>query len=167
MPVDDSDFSAPWSGYDDRYPSCDRTAATLRIFTGDTDPRFVGHSLGLEATTINVKGVGRVWPLPARSFPVGANAWFLDSEGKVSSADLRRHLDWLLDQIEPVGDNLIDIARSPNVVMDVFCPWWSARGEGGPRLNASHLRRLGALHLSVGFEIAFYPDTDQDPEDPI
>jgi len=93
---------------------------------------------------------------------VPLNAWFLSSEGKISSMDLRRHLDWLLDKLDPTADRLKDIQRQPGVQMAVGCVWWSARGQGGPTLWPEQMGRLANLNLECGFDIAFFGEDDDE-----
>ena len=58
------------------------------------------------------------------------NAWFLSSEGRVTSRDCRRHIDWLVEQIAPHRDALRALLRD-GTRADVSCFWVSASGNGG------------------------------------
>jgi RHS repeat-associated protein len=95
-----------------------------------------------------------------QSRPIDVNAWFLSSEGKIDSRDLRRHLDWLLERLAPVSEQLKALQGIPGVAMYVTCIWWAAHGEGGPTLGPRHMRGLAALDLECSFELAFYGDAE-------
>lgn len=80
------------------------------------------------------------------------NLWMLDSETHVQSRDLRRHLSWVLDKIQPVAQRIIEL-RQADIVMDMWCIWWSSKGEGGPAIWPDQMRLLADLdvELSIGF----------------
>jgi hypothetical protein len=145
--------------YDDQYPTCDRTDVELRIYPGDRDPDWVTAVLGIRATSVNRKGerhtsaIGRVRTTPK-------NGWFLSSAGKVASKDARRHLDWLLDALEPAQEQLRSLVEDDGIRVSVICVWWSASGHGGPILSPAQMSRLADLDLELGFDIYFLPDTD-------
>jgi hypothetical protein len=85
--------------------------------------------------------------------PVGKlNLWILDSESHVISRDLRHHLDWLLDQVEPATSGILELQKI-GFLMDIFAIWWSKTGEGGPALWPAQMRRIANLdlELSIGF----------------
>lgn len=141
--------------YDDTYESCERTYAELRIYTGAMEPHLVTNRLGIAPTSTQVKGESKANSL-GRVREVNLNGWFLSSDGKSSSMDVRRHLDWLLDKIEPVGQRILDLQEVAGVTMVVNCVWWSASGQGGPTLWPEQMQQLAGLNLECGFEIAFF-----------
>lgn len=82
----------------------------------------------------------------------------------MSSVDVGEHVDWLLDQVEPVRAVLAEL-RQEGVKQDVFCYWATSNGQGGPDLGAAQMRRLGALELGIGFDIYLLPEKkDLQPE---
>lgn len=145
--------------YDDAYGTCERTAVKLRIHPGEMVPELVTRRLGVEPTS--TQKVGEVFRNSLgreRTAPI--NAWFLSSEGKVSSLDLRRHLDWLLGRLMPAKEALLALQNCAGVGMDVSCVWWSAHGHGGPVLWPEQMSQLAELNLECGFELSFYGDDD-------
>jgi hypothetical protein len=86
------------------------------------------------------------------------NVWSLSSEGKVSSKDLRDHLDWLLNVLEGGRDGLARLQEMPDVRMNVLCVWWASEGGGGPVLWPDQMRRLAALNLECAFDFQYYGD---------
>ena len=108
--------------YDDAYPTCEETYAELRIYTGEAAPQRVAEALRLKPTTLLVAGESK-----AR-----VNGWFLSTRGQVESRDVRRHVDWLLEQLLPRRLELHTLQAEPHLWMDVFCYWRSTQGHGGP-----------------------------------
>ena len=132
--------------YNDDYPTCSSTYATLRVYFGAISPDEISSRLNLEPSRTQfaeVRGPG-IMDVPA--------GWFLTSEGAVDSNDVRRHLDWLLHQIADKS-SVFDSLRSAGVSIDVFCYWLSASGHGGPTLSPTQMSVLASLGLDVGFDV--------------
>jgi hypothetical protein len=142
---------------DDAYPSCERTCARLLVYPGSIDPRDLTGRLGLVPTSVTIKGtettnsLGRVRVAPL-------NGWFFSSETFVDSRDVRRHIDWLVERMDPARDAILALQGEPGVRMAVSCVWWSKAGSGGPVIWPEQMRRLAALNLECGFEVAFFGD---------
>lgn len=136
--------------FDDDYPACRETYATLRIFPGETSTSAaITNSLGLQPTRIFEKGER----LGSRGNVRSQSAWLLSTEGNVLSRDPRRHLAWLLEQIRG-KDNQIQLLRNSGAELDIFCYYLSV-GQGGPTMSAEHMAVLGELGLDVGWDIYF------------
>src|SRR5689334_276822 len=105
--------------YDDDYATCEKTYAGLRIFHGELDPDAVTRDLGIKPTNAFRKGEP-MRPGARRSAIAKQGGWFLDTEGVVSSRDIRRHLDWLIDRLEPKRQ-VIEALQAAGYRMDVFC----------------------------------------------
>lgn len=140
--------------YDDAYPSCVRTSATLRIYPGALDPDEVTLRLGVEPSLVQRRGE----PLgPGQRKLAALNAWFLSSEGEVvDSRDARRHLDWILDRLEGGRAGALAELRRGGAAVDLSCYWLSARSSGGPTLSAPQMGRLAALGLDLWFDVYFH-----------
>lgn len=146
--------------YDESYGSCERTYAELRIYSGAMDPEIVTRRLRVSPTSIQKKGDIRTNSL-GRVREVPRNGWFLSSEGKVSSLDVRHHLDWLLDKIEPARSELNQLQSTAGLTMLINCVWWSASGEGGPTLWPEQMRRIADLDLECSFDVAFFGNKEE------
>jgi uncharacterized protein DUF4279 len=144
------------SDYDDEYATCAETFVTLRILHPDLDPCVITAELGIEPSEAQkAGGVRRVGTgQPAAG---GIGRWLLSSSGAVESRDVRRHLDWLLDRLEPKAEVLASL-QSRGFRVDVPCYWLSATGQGGPTLSAASMARLGSLGLDVWFDVYFFDD---------
>lgn len=140
---------------DNTYPSCERTYAELRIYPKSLDPEVVTNMLGIEPSSTQKKGDIKINSL-GRSCKTHRNGWFLSTEEVVVSKDLRPHLDWLLEQLNPIRKALIGVQGLEGMLMTVNCVWWSAGGQGGPTLWPKQMELLAELNLECGFEIAFF-----------
>ncbi len=146
--------------YNDVYPTCERTCAALRIYPRDMDPEWITRRLNVNPTFILRKGERHVNRF-GRERVAKLNGWFLSSEREVSSLDLRRHLDWLLDKVEPRTRQLRDLQQLPDIKMLIQCIWWSAYGQGGPTLWPEQMQRMAALNLECGFDVAFFGEEEE------
>ena len=133
--------------YDDDYPTCKETYATLRIYHDELDPHVVSLRLGLTPSKSQKKGHALG---PNRTAPVGG--WFLSSKGHVTSKDVRRHVAWLLDQMAGREAQFLKL-QDEGYETDVSCYWVSAHGHGGPELDPDLMQRLVSLRLLIGFDV--------------
>ena len=145
--------------HDPAFPTCEHTYAELRIYPGEISPDDVTTILGITPTQACRVG-DRTTNSLGRERIAKISGWFLSSESSISSLDLRSHLDWLLDCLEPAGAGLARLQQRPGVQMAVHCTWWSAHGDGGPVLWPEQMARLAALDLECGLSVAFYGDEE-------
>ena len=145
--------------YNDEYPTCAKTYATLCIYPEEIDPPIVTHHLGIEPS--NWQRKGKAIELDGRPLPRVAilNSWSLTSKGQVDSRDSRRHIDWLLDQLDPKAE-AIDTLQEMGCRMVISCFWASRSGHGGPMLPPTQMKRLGKLNIELWFD--FYGPYDED-----
>jgi hypothetical protein len=147
--------------YDDSYPTCSRTYATLCIYLLDTsNPNFLTEKFGIEPSRIQVKGEvrnGRV-----RNWPT---AWFLNSTEKVASKDVRRHIDWLLEQMQYKSEVIRDLQIEGSEIY-LSCFWESAVGHGGPMLDPEILQKIASLNIGIVFDIYFDDDESSQVDEP-
>lgn len=132
--------------YDDDYPTCKATYATLRIYHDDLEPDVVSSRLGITPSKSQKKGQS-IGNNPIA--PVGG--WFLTSENHVTSKDVRRHVDWILAQLTGKEDQFLKL-QDDGYETDIFCYWLSV-GHGGPQLDPEIMQRLVSLRLTIGFDV--------------
>lgn len=143
--------------YDDDYPTCARTWATLRLYPGEIDPNTITQELGIQPSSTNRKGEHRN---PHARNPIRIHGWFLSSREAVPSRDATRHVDWLIDQLEPARESLRQL-QTTGCRMDISCFWESAGcAGGGPLLYPRQMQRLAELGLEIWFD--FYPAPHDD-----
>lgn len=136
--------------YDDDYATCEKTFATLRIYPGALDPDEVTRQLGLDpSTTQQARDARVVNHLRHAARPSG---WFLSTDGVITSRDVRRHLDLLLDKLMPARSALSRL-QAAGAKTDVSCYWVSASGHGGPTISPPQAEKLVALCLDCWFDV--------------
>ena len=141
--------------YDDNYGTCKETSTCFRIMHPDLDLAAISQQLDLVPAWTRQKG-----QIYGKSTPQRISIWALDTEGIITSRDMRRHLDWLLDQLEPKRDVLAQF-RERGYEMDLYCLWCRLGGTGGPMLSPYQMTRMAALELTIGFEF-WHEDEDED-----
>jgi len=141
----------------DDYPTCRETSAMMRIFSDDIDPAYISRMLGVEPSSVQVKGE-RKYPKKAE-YINEENGWFLDSEKEVQSRDLRRHLEWLLEKMKNCHQELKELS-SKGAEITIFCPWESATGQGGPKMDPRQMKVLGELNIELLFEFWYCAEDD-------
>ena len=136
--------------YNDDYPTCRKTYATLRIYRDDLDPPAISDLLKIEPSSTQIKGVELRTRRGRRVIPT-IGGWFLSTEAHVTSKDSRRHIDWLADRLAGREDALARM-KAEGYRMEVSCYWSSAEGHGGPTLTPSTMRRLADLGLELWYD---------------
>jgi hypothetical protein len=144
-----NEYQSRFEPIEDDYSTCQRTDATLAIY--HVDPDLITHKLGIKPTSCMKKGAPNIMPSGVER--IGRiNNWMLSSENEVKSKDLRRHLDWVLDKIEPASKQLFELQQLPDVRMVLHCSWWGgAPGGAGPMFWPIHIERMAKLNVEVWF----------------
>lgn len=136
--------------YDDDYPTCAKTYATLCVFPGDIDPAAVTDRLEIEPSDWQRRG--EVAARPGRPPKIATiNGWFLGSKGQVDSRDSRRHIDWLLDRMTPKAEAVRSL-QEMGCRMEIACYWRARSGPGGPIIPPTQMRRLAELNIELWFD---------------
>jgi Domain of unknown function (DUF4279) len=144
-----------FSEYDDAYPTCERTYATLCIYLPDQcNPGTITNILGIKPTRIQIKG--EVHQGAVKQWP---SAWFLSSEGCIESKDVRRHVDWLIEHLAS-KEGIIHKLQAMGSKISISCYWLSSKGNGGPALSPITMRRLAELEIEIWFDVYFDDITD-------
>lgn len=137
------------SDYSDDYPTCLETHATFRVISACHDCTQLQAAMHLEPTSCK----------PSRSRSRPADIWELTTEGTLTSRDTRRHVDWLLDRIEPAAAAL-ECLRQEGAKTDIFCYFVNV-GHGGPMLSVAQLVRLAALKIDISWDVYSGIEDDQ------
>lgn len=128
----------------------DRTWATLRISGEHLDPSDITARLLIVPSRAFVKGDRRgtdgVWR---------HGYWGITSQDKVHSTDLQLHIAWLLEQLEPVQEELKALIAQEGIKADVFCFWEFSTHNAALVLGPETLRGLGALNLELAVDTYF------------
>jgi len=141
--------------YNDEYEACERTNASLRIINDNLDPEAISRQLGIQPTWAWRKGELR----GARKIPSRVGIWGLSTEF-MQSRDIRRHLDWLIEQLVGKEEYLKQLQKQ-GYRMDVFC-YWVSNGQGGPTVSPKNMRGLANLGIELGFDFWMGGDDEND-----
>lgn len=141
--------------YDDDYGTCERSYASLLIYPVRTDPETITRRLGIEPSFWQRKGGAEAGRLRHPPRIAEVDVWCLSTKDRIESRDSRRHVDWLLDQIEGRSTVLRSL-REEGGRIGISCYWVSRFGEGGPTISPDQMRRLGALNIELWFDIYFH-----------
>ena len=122
--------------------------ATLILRGKELNPQEVTDSLGLS---------------PSMSFKIGDwrnetdrwkhNLWTLSSQDKIQSSNLANHLEWLLDQLEPVKPRLLDILNTNNIKAGISCFWILPTDNENLGLTAELLKKITDFGLYLEIDI--------------
>ncbi|MEK8180697.1 DUF4279 domain-containing protein [Flavobacterium buctense] len=121
--------------YNDNYPTCGETYATLRIYSKNSN---VVERLEIKPSDT--------------STGVDFNGYFYSTKEILDSKDIRRHIDYLIEKFRPKIDILKKI-QSEGSQIDISCYWLSKDGHGGPTLSPNQLTELGKLNVDIWFDI--------------
>lgn len=146
--------------YDHKYRSCTRTYSTLRIYPKAGHPNEITKRLGIKPSSTSVAGERKILGKPC------VNGWFLCTRGKIKSKDSRRHIDWILDKIEPVIEEILALKKE-GAFFDIMCFWGSATGNGGPTISPEQMRRLVNLDLDVWWDVYFEGEDEEAAQDDV
>jgi hypothetical protein len=151
---------------DDDTASCERTCAKLLIYSTQMSPQEISQHLRLEPTSQTYARTGHIEhssigesidPSVGESID-RPNGWFLSSEDRVRSKDLRTHLNWLLGVLLEKQEELKSLQDTFGVKMYVYCPWWAHFSSGGPTLWPEQMLLLANLNLECSFDFVDYSD---------
>ncbi len=136
--------------YDDDYPSCSRTYASLALSHTSKSPDEVSQYFATEPDFVGRKG--EVWSKyrPPRQL----NVWRITTRNLEESKDYRKHLDLILTFVEKHIKS-IDALRSQGWEIYIPCFWESSAGNGGPYLDVATMKRLVKYDLELHFDIWF------------
>lgn len=142
--------------YNDDYPTCVETYATLRCYHAEAAPEAVTEALGIQPSSSHVKGTQL---MDGRQVCRPISGWLLRSKGAVESRDVKRHIDWLLDQVCSLESRLTAL-KDQGWRMDINCYWLSG-GQGGPMLDPSQMAELARLNLTCGFDVYWVAESEE------
>ena len=136
--------------YRDDWPTCAETYVTLCVYPDTLSTEEVSARLGLTPSSVQA-ATDRVARADGKVQAARPAAWFLSSRVHVASLDVRRHLDWLLDQLVARTAELGSL-RATGTTLSISCYWRSAVGHGGPEISPSQAGKLASLELSCWFD---------------
>ncbi|MGE5250246.1 MAG: DUF4279 domain-containing protein [Bacteroidota bacterium] len=77
----------------------------------------------------------------------------------MASKDVRRHIDWLLEQLEGESEVIRELQNDGSEI-HLSCFWGSAVGHGGPMLDPGMIKKIASLDIGIAFDIYFEDDNE-------
>ena len=144
--------------YDDEYPTCVETYATLRIFSDALTPGEITEAVGREPTDDFRKGELRTGVPKAKNPHHQTNGWFYSTRGQSKSRDCRRHLDLLIAAVLGNPDVLAQL-RKRGCTMDASI--FYVYTQGGPTISPRQMRALAEAGIDVWWDL-YRDQSDED-----
>lgn len=98
---------------------------SVRIFGDDLDPLSVTKKLKIPPDFQSRKDEPRLERSKKGKIieysPYSTNMWSFSSKSWVTSPNLTTHLKWLLKELDPKKEFLLEYKNNSNIRMDVFC----------------------------------------------
>jgi hypothetical protein len=147
--------------YDDDYGTCARSYATLLTYPDGTDPTSITERLGIIPSSWQRRGEPIASSLHQPPRIAEIDGWFLTTKGRLESRDSRRHIDWLLDQIEERATELRAL-QDEGCRICISCYWVAASCGGGPTISPEQMKRLGEQNIELWFDIYFHGEDESE-----
>ncbi len=130
--------------------NCLETHARFQISGDDLIPQTVTNRLGIEPSSSWAKGD----LLPSRSGTIRrrTGTWMLESEGRLQTTSLERHVLFLLTDLEPRAAVICAFLRETGFEASFACYWMSSSNHGGPIVSNDTVRRISQLGASIWFD---------------
>ena len=135
------------------------SAASFRICGEALNLQEIETMLAIKASQSHLKG--------EKGEPSRFNVVFRESLWSLKSPldkseSLDKHLEWLLDRLEPKTAEVQHLARLHR--LDFFCGFASPNGQGGFILDGALLARLAKLGVPVGLDLYPPPPLGEDEQ---
>lgn len=126
--------------------------ASLNLWGENLNPQKVTETMGISATRSFQRGDMRK---DGTSWPHGI--WFLDSKEQIQSLDPTKHLEWILEQIEPVQLKLSEVVQEQSLDAEIGIFWIMPTSHEYLIISPDLAKRISATNLRL--EISVYsPD---------
>jgi hypothetical protein len=132
--------------FESEYPTSLYASFILR--GKDLDPQEVSTLLDINPSRSFKRGERRtetkVWP---------HGFWKLESKDHIQSENLASHIEWLVNQLEPMASRLTTLVKERSLDAVISCFWIAETGHAGLGLSASLINRIATLGLRLEVDI--------------
>ena len=122
--------------------------ATFILRGNGLDPHDVSSSLGITPSKSFKRGD---WRTETEKWT--RNLWSLTSQNEVQSDNLSVHIEWLLDQFEPVNNKLIEILKRNSIESEISCFWIFPTEHAELELSSELIKRIASLGIKLSFDM--------------
>jgi hypothetical protein len=117
------------------------------------DPEEITTLLKITPTEFRRKGdAGR------NGLPIKANSWTVEDASPRKDHFFEKHLESILTKIEPASEAILRL--SDQCTIGVNCVGYFEGCNPGFEISPNLLRRLGALKLTLGFDLYAFPKSE-------
>lgn len=125
--------------------------ASLTFTAKDLDPAKISETLGMKPELSFKRGEvrkdgKRIW---------SHGAWHVSSSDNINSKDLIVHINWMIDQLNPVKEELAGIVSQKEMNSLISCFWIMPQGPNQLQFSPEMLYALSEFGINV--EFYFYP----------
>lgn len=121
--------------------------ASLRIYHENLSPDKISVDLELSPSRSWVKGEKVDGERIATT-----GGWLLSSREHVNSAEINKHLDWLLLMLSGCGSRLTKLQKQ-GFKTELVITWFSDSWNTCPALTPDFMQRIAALNMPLSFDV--------------
>lgn len=136
-----------------------RVAVVLVIYSEAVSPSELTSRLGIEPTKKTEKGP-KLGKESGALMQIPRHVWQLSSESNVSTMELASHLDWLLERLMPIHQQLAALRENERAECVLSGIVWTSGTSAHVRIATRHMEALVTLRLNLQLEFADYGDDD-------
>ena len=136
--------------YDDDYPTCLETFASVRVWSGDLTVSEVSTILGTSPTWSVAKGDLRSERTSPNRRHYDEHGWSFSTQELSDSRDCRRHLDILIDRVLSDGAAIQNL-KSKGCKVDVVV--FYSYTQGGPTISPVQMTALAKAGVDVWWDL--------------
>jgi len=85
------------------------------------------------------------------------NYWSFSSQDKIQSLDLASHLEWIINQIEPVKAKFLEILNKNDIAAEIRCFWILPSDHEALSLNVDLIKKIADLGIKMEIDIHYCP----------
>ena len=117
----------------------------------ELDPQMITEMLGITPRRSFKRGDQRGRDNKDKKWSYGF--WMFESAGQIESLNLKMHIIWLLEQLEPAKPNLLEISRNDAFDAKISCFWIMPSTNEVLTIDPELLSRIAALNIRIELDI--------------
>ena len=127
---------------------------SLRLAGETLDPHRVEELLGLETSTLGIKGCARLGKNGRRYAPYETNLW-VHKQNLGSDVCFNEQIEALFEALADRTEELRKLCHTEGIEGELFCGFSSRNGQGGDSISPGNLRRVAEAGLFLTLDL--YP----------